>query len=143
MSLQPTIWYFVDNKYFQRLRKMHQNLALHYVSPCYNNTRFEHSLGVANLARRYIKTIIQNNPVYYNDEGQKASAIKTITLAGLLFSLGYTPFNNYLGKKDQIRDIINNSEELKLQKKTTLNDEEYSKYLTILLSLRLFESILK
>ena len=99
MSLQPTIWYFVDNKYFQRLRKMHQNLALHYISPCYNNTRFEHSLGVANLARRYIKTIIQNNPVHYNDEGQKESAIKTITLAGLLFSLGYTPFNSYLAKK--------------------------------------------
>jgi hypothetical protein len=62
-----------------------------------------------------------------------------VTLAGLLFNLGYTPFNNFLAKKQSIRELILASQELNLDKNQKFNDEEYSKYLTILLSLRLFD----
>lgn len=62
-----------------------------------------------------------------------------MTIAGLLFNLGYTPFNNFLAKKQSIREFILASQELNLDKNQKFNDEEYSKYLTILLSLRLFD----
>lgn len=52
---------FVDTPYFQRLRNIKQLGCLHYVFPTANQTRFEHSLGTAYLAKEFINTLMKNH----------------------------------------------------------------------------------
>lgn len=52
------IWLFIDTPIFQRLRNIKQNGFTFYVFPTVTHTRFEHSLGAAYLANKYIKHLI-------------------------------------------------------------------------------------
>lgn len=56
ISLDTFFQQLVDNKHFQRLRYIKQ-MTCQYVYSSANHTRFEHSLGVYYLSRRYFRAI--------------------------------------------------------------------------------------
>jgi HD superfamily phosphohydrolase len=59
------IWSFIDTPEFQRLRKIKQLGCLEYVFSCATHTRFEHSIGTAYLAKKFIESLIATHPRCY------------------------------------------------------------------------------
>jgi hypothetical protein len=49
-----TVWQFIDTAHFQRLRKIKQLSTQEFVTPGATHTRFEHSVGTAHLARKFV-----------------------------------------------------------------------------------------
>lgn len=92
---EQLVWDLIDTPHFQRLRKVKQLACLEYVYPCATHTRFDHSIGTAHLAKTFLETLIRNNPASYKDvsEEERKSAIRTVTIAGLLHELGQGPFS--------------------------------------------------
>lgn len=88
----------VDTKYFQRLRYVKQ-LTCQYVYPAANHTRFEHSLGVYYLSRRYFKAIkkqlIDSGDV---TEENFENMFFNLSIAALLHDVGHAPLS-HLGEK--------------------------------------------
>lgn len=88
----------VDNKHFQRLRYIKQ-LTCQHVYPSANHTRFEHSLGVYYLSRRYFKAIkrqlIESGDV---DEKSFENMLFNLSVAALLHDVGHAPLS-HLGEK--------------------------------------------
>ncbi|MEA2071754.1 MAG: HD domain-containing protein, partial [Asgard group archaeon] len=79
----------IDNKYFQRLRRIKQLSGSEYVYPGANHTRFEHSLGVKFLAEKMARSL-------QNDEHTDISEheINLVKTAGLLHDIGHGPFSH-------------------------------------------------
>lgn len=61
ISFPKLIWEFVDTPHFQRLRNIKQLGCLSWVFPGAMHSRFEHSLGTAHLAQKYITTLIEKH----------------------------------------------------------------------------------
>lgn len=103
ISFTQQIWRYIDTPHFQRLRNIKQLGSLHYVFPSATHSRFQHCIGTAYLAKKYITYIIKNHPKLYPKEEDKYEAIFTVTLAGLLHDLGHGPyshtFDNYIVKE--------------------------------------------
>jgi HD superfamily phosphohydrolase len=53
-------------------------------------------LGTGHLAKTFITLLIKNNPERYEkvSEEEQASAIFTITLAGIMHDIGHGPFSH-------------------------------------------------
>jgi HD superfamily phosphohydrolase len=99
----------VDSKEFQRLRYIRQ-LGFAYVAyPNATHTRFEHSLGVAWLAKRFLEKIISIESVtlnYYEDPKDTSKLIgffeqirhkKALTIiAALLHDVGHGPLSHII-----------------------------------------------
>ncbi|MCP4245942.1 MAG: HD domain-containing protein, partial [bacterium] len=81
----------IDTKEFQRLRRIRQLGLANLVYPCAEHTRFVHSLGVFNFARRIISQLASR----HRDDQPIKSALdehaKTIKAAALLHDLGHGP----------------------------------------------------
>jgi len=82
---------FVDTPAFQRLRDLKQLGVSYYVFPGACHNRFEHSLGVAHLAREAAERVfrLQRREVEVDRGDVKAAA-----LAGLCHDLGHGPFSH-------------------------------------------------
>ena len=89
-SLPRELYQFIDNPVYQRLRDLKQLGTTCFVFPGGNHSRFEHSLGVGYLSRKYIKSIHKNQP----ELGVTSSDIRNLTLAGLMHDLGHGPFSH-------------------------------------------------
>ncbi len=76
----------VDAPEFQRLRRVHQLGMTNLVYPGANHTRFEHSLGVYELARRVVEHTEMDRT-----NGELAGALP---IAALLHDLGHGPFSH-------------------------------------------------
>ena len=50
-----------DSPFFQRLRGIHQTGLAHYVYPCAQHSRFEHSLGVVTVAGKAFDALVQRH----------------------------------------------------------------------------------
>lgn len=85
---------------FQRLRYIHQLGISFLVYPGASHTRFEHSLGVMELASRIFKTLMKSvRPDIFNFIPREGSSeyfywLKVLRLAALCHDLGYLPFSH-------------------------------------------------
>lgn len=93
----------VDAPAFQRLRSIHQLGMSHFVYPGANHTRFEHSLGVMELATQVYDTI--TSPEHLTDElravlpevGDEEHVRywrRVLRMAALCHDLGHLPFSH-------------------------------------------------
>lgn len=87
----------IDTASFQRLRRVKQ-LSCSYIFPSTNHTRYEHSLGVMQLACEFFE-VLENG---FKENGLNKDEIENlrthIKLASLLHDVGHPPFS-HLGEK--------------------------------------------
>ncbi|HAX72277.1 MAG TPA: hypothetical protein DCY20_02000 [Firmicutes bacterium] len=82
------IWDLIQTKELQRLRRVKQLGGTHMVFHTAEHSRFSHSLGVYEMARRIIDSLNQRQPILNEHE-------RMLTLcAALLHDLGHGPFSH-------------------------------------------------
>lgn len=83
----------IDHPVFQRLRRVRQLGPIYLVYPGAVHTRFEHSLGVYDLARRYLISLLRDPNV---SGSLTEEDIVTTLLGALLHDIGHYPFAHSL-----------------------------------------------
>jgi len=101
ISIDPLAKRIIDTEEFQRLRNIKQLGCCNYVFPSATHTRFEHSIGVYHLARKYIE-ILSNGGKYFTNE-----KVKCIVCAALIHDLGHGPYSHLF---DELFDESKNHE---------------------------------
>jgi HD superfamily phosphohydrolase len=93
----------LDHRFFQRLRHIRQLAMAYYVYPGAMHTRFEHSLGVMDLASRAFELLCQKHGGHLRNYFAEVPELKTETLAkarqlirlfGLLHDIGHPAFSH-------------------------------------------------
>ncbi len=88
----------IDSPCFLRLRGIRQLALTNYVYPGATHTRFEHSLGVMELATRFFDELIKNDELIQNTlQGAALSSDEARCLlrgAALLHDVGHLPFSH-------------------------------------------------
>ena len=85
----------VNTPAFQRLRRVRQLPAAHYVYPGATHTRFSHSLGVMHISGMFVETLLQ--PLFEAeklDDDEFDYYYFLIRLWGLTHDLGHGPFSH-------------------------------------------------
>lgn len=93
VPLSDRVVELVDHPAFQRLRRVRQLGPIHLVYPGAVHTRFEHSLGVFDMARQYLRSLLRDPNVAAS---LTEADINACLLAGLLHDLGHYPFAHSL-----------------------------------------------
>lgn len=97
IDLDENLQLIIDTASFQRLRRIKQ-LSCSYIFPSTNHTRYEHSLGVMQLACDFFNVLEKD----FKEHGLKDEEIAFlklhIRLAALLHDVGHPPFS-HLGEK--------------------------------------------
>lgn len=81
------IWYLINSKEMQRLRRIKQLGGTHQVFQSAEHSRFVHSLGVYQIVKRMLKTECLDR--YLSDYDKL-----TVMCAGLLHDIGHGPFSH-------------------------------------------------
>lgn len=93
----------IDSDYFQRLRYIHQLALTYLVYPGASHKRFEHSLGVMELASRVYDVITDKNNITdeiknlcpdLNNDNQIIYWKEVVRMAALCHDLGHLPFSH-------------------------------------------------
>jgi deoxynucleoside triphosphate triphosphohydrolase SAMHD1 len=112
ISLCPVTCLIMDTPEFQRLKGIKQLGSADFVYMNCNTTRFEHSVGVSELARRLITNLKAKQPQL----GVTSKDVLCVKLAGLLHDVGHGPFSHvYEQFQDYLSDHLQsqqNSKEL-------------------------------
>ena len=87
INIDPLAKRIIETEEFQRLREIKQLGCCNQVFPSAIHTRFEHSLGVYHLAKKYIQ--ILNKDGQFTDED-----IKCITVGALIHDIGHGPYSH-------------------------------------------------
>ena len=95
MEFNDTCLQIIDTPEFQRLRDIKQLGTCYYIFPGASHNRFEHSLGVAYLAKNFIKNIVDKQP----ELNISPHMINLIQIAGLCHDLGHGPFSHIFDHK--------------------------------------------
>ena len=90
ITLPPIVIRAVDTTYFQRLRGLKQLGVSSFLYPSAVHTRFEHSIGVAYLAQRFLETIRKTQPELQISDRD----VELAMLAGLCHDIGHGPFSH-------------------------------------------------
>ena len=88
ITLCETAKKIIDTVEFQRLREIKQLGCCYLVFPCAVHTRFEHSIGVYHLSKKYVD--ILNVDGKYFTEREKLC----ISIAGLIHDIGHGPYSH-------------------------------------------------
>ena len=88
ISLCETAKKIIDTIEFQRLRDIKQLGCCYLVFPCAVHTRFEHSIGVYHLSKKYVD--ILNIDEQYFTEREKLC----ISIGGLIHDIGHGPYSH-------------------------------------------------
>mmetsp|Transcript_38426 Transcript_38426/g.44743 ORF Transcript_38426/g.44743 Transcript_38426/m.44743 type:complete len:462 (+) Transcript_38426:59-1444(+) len=99
VALPPIVVRAMDTPQVQRLRGLKQLGASSFLYPGAVHTRFEHSIGVAHMARSFLTIIQTKQP----DLGLSPRNVENVMLAGLLHDLGHGPFSHLF------EDVISNN----------------------------------
>ena len=78
----------IDTEEFQRLRNIKQLGCCNFVFPGSVHTRFEHSIGVYYLAKKYIDLLSVDNEYFTPREKE------CISIAGLIHDIGHGPYSH-------------------------------------------------
>lgn len=94
----------IDSPPVQRLRHIHQLATTFLVYPGATHRRFEHSLGVMDLASRIYEFIISHcgdlpGGLVPNDESERDYWHRVVRLAALLHDIGHLPFSHAAEKE--------------------------------------------
>ena len=108
----------VDTPIFQRLRKLKQLGVVYYVFPSANHTRFEHSIGVAFLAKKMLSTIQSKQP----ELNITSDHLMCVEIAGLCHDLGHGPWSHLFD--DFLKEVVTEKDDIDL-----LDHENRSCYL--------------
>jgi HD superfamily phosphohydrolase len=84
----------IASKEFQRLRRIRQLGLAHLAYPGAEHSRFVHSLGVFDVARRMIRKLLHRHSEDPAIREELAQNMKTIKTAALLHDLGHGPFSH-------------------------------------------------
>jgi len=96
----------IDSEPFQRLRNIHQLAFCQHVYPGATHKRFEHSLGVMEIASRIFRSIFETRPeeritpevrsriTEHLEPDQRAYWHSVVRIAALLHDLGHLPFSH-------------------------------------------------
>lgn len=88
----------INSPEFQRLRRIRQLSLTEMVYPGANHTRFEHSLGVMQMATDMYEALVEKSSALIQELGLDQSGIrrwrKVIRLAALLHDVGHPPFSH-------------------------------------------------
>ena len=89
VGLPPAAVAIVDTPEFQRLRKIKQTGSCSYVYPNATHNRFQHSIGVGHLARRFAEKLQTKYRAYISDKD-----VLCVMIAGLCHDLGHGPYSH-------------------------------------------------
>jgi HD superfamily phosphohydrolase len=96
----------IDSRPFQRLRHIHQLALTYLVYPGTTHKRFEHSLGVMELASQIFDVVTTNENLLNNsvrdiipDEQKKSYWKSVLRMAALCHDLGHLPFSHAAEKE--------------------------------------------
>lgn len=85
---EPVIWQLLDTREFQRLRRIHQLGGTYQVYHGAEHSRFSHSLGVYEIARRMINEVKDlKEQLTYKEQ-------QALLCAALLHDVGHGPFSH-------------------------------------------------
>ena len=90
ISLSKIAIKIIDTPVFQRLRNIKQLGACTYIFPTATHSRFEHSIGVAHLAKEFLRNLVINSD-NLNVTGEDYLLVE---IAGLCHDLGHGPFSH-------------------------------------------------
>jgi HD superfamily phosphohydrolase len=109
---------FIDTPEMERLRNILQMANSKYVFPAANHTRFEHSLGVMHLSRKFFDELVGRASAETIADMKKAVAraglgdlnniSDLIAISGLLHDLGHGPFSHTFDQALKVKHISSN-----------------------------------
>lgn len=138
VPLTQRIVTLLDSPPFQRLKVVTQLANVSYVYPGASHSRFEHSLGVFNIARLVMRRLIQAAGAFL--PGLKKGDVEKLLLAAILHDIGHVPHSHALEElemyhhettaaqiilQDPIKSIIESNWDLDLQELADLLTQEF------------------
>jgi HD superfamily phosphohydrolase len=100
VELTPLQAAIVDTRHFQRLRYIRQNGLLHFIFPGAVHTRFAHSLGTMEVARRAFRHLVGGLRSNGSADAELAYVETAFQLAALLHDVGHCAFSHAI---EQVR----------------------------------------
>jgi len=95
IDIETTERDLIDNKWLQRLRKIHQLQSTFWVFPSAENSRFIHSLGTMHLAGEFGKHLYNDLKINFSDSCPSINFIEEfLRICGLLHDIGHGPFGH-------------------------------------------------